>query len=304
MMQKNPKQEDTTMNMMNNRFLAGGLARSMGTRPLERHELMQLVPSAFAQDKHESRSERFAYIPTIDVIDAMEREGFQPYSAKQGGSRIPGKAEFTKHMIRFRHRGQELAVGGTHPEVILLNAHDGTSSYRLMSGLFRTVCLNGLVSVIDQVDDVRVGHTGNITDKVIEGTYRVLENSVRTLEAPREWSKVELSDDERMALAEAAHTLRFDDASDAMKEAIKPQTFLLRRRPEDRENDLWTTFNVVQENAMKGGLTGRTPNTAPNARRRMRDVSTRPINGIDQDVALNRALWQLGQRMAELKGAA
>jgi hypothetical protein len=36
----------------------------------------------------------------------------------------------------------------------------------------------------------------------------------------------------------------------------------------------------------------------------MRRVTTREVRGIDQDVRLNRALWQLAERMAELKGAA
>ena len=39
-------------------------------------------------------------------------------------------------------------------------------------------------------------------------------------------------------------------------------------------------------------------------RGRVRRVTTRPINGIDQDVKLNRALYTRAARMAELKKAA
>ncbi len=35
-------------------------------RPLTDDELMQFVPSVFSGDKHESRSERYTYIPTIN----------------------------------------------------------------------------------------------------------------------------------------------------------------------------------------------------------------------------------------------
>jgi uncharacterized protein DUF932 len=36
--------------------------------------------------------------------------------------------------------------GMVKPEpLILLNSHDGTSSYQLMSGVFRIVCRNGLI---------------------------------------------------------------------------------------------------------------------------------------------------------------
>jgi hypothetical protein len=57
----------------------------------------------------------------------------------QGKSRIEGKAEFTKHMIRMRH----VARDGGRPakpeahEIILINSHDGASSYQLVCGLFR-----------------------------------------------------------------------------------------------------------------------------------------------------------------------
>ena len=38
-------------------------------RPLTDDELMQFVPSVFSGDKHESRSERYTYIPTINIIN-------------------------------------------------------------------------------------------------------------------------------------------------------------------------------------------------------------------------------------------
>ena len=276
----------------------------MGTRVLEREELARIVPSAFAAQAHESRSARYAYIPTSEIIDALAKEGFRPYHAKQGGSRIPGKADYTKHLIRFRHdsQGMPTSLNATVPEVALLNSHDGTSSYRIMAGLFRLVCLNGMMVADDQIGEVRVGHSGNITDKVIEGTYQVLNDTVRVMERPREWAQIALEHREQVALAEAVHGLRFDDES-GLSEAIKPEQFLRPRRSADTGNDLWSTFNVLQENAIKGGLRGLAPNTAANARRRTRTVTTRPVNNIDGDVKLNRALWTLAERMAEIKGA-
>jgi hypothetical protein len=56
-------------------------------------------------------------------------------------------------------------------------------------------------------------------------------------------------------------------------------------------------MNVVQENVIKGGLSAMRRDG-----RETRRVTTREVRGIDQDVKLNRALWQLAERMAELKG--
>ncbi len=50
----------------------------------------------------------------------------------------------------------------------------------------------------------------------------------------------------------------------------------------------------IPENMMKGGLRGRN--------RSGRTTTTRPVNGIDQSVKLNRALWVLAEEMRRLKG--
>lgn len=97
-------------------------AAGPGLGPLTNEQLRRLAPSAFASGKHESRSARYTYIPTAAVIDGLRANGFASTFAKQGGSRIPGKTAFTKHLIRFRLAGQARAAhrtGGVFPEVVL-----------------------------------------------------------------------------------------------------------------------------------------------------------------------------------------
>ena len=107
-------------------------------RPLTDDELMQFVPSVFSGDKHESRSERYTYIPTINIINKLRDEGFQPFFACQSRVRDLGRREYSKHMLRLRREGHinEQEV----PEIILLNSHDGSSSYQMIPGIFRFVC--------------------------------------------------------------------------------------------------------------------------------------------------------------------
>ena len=45
-------------------------------RPLTREELMHHVPGIFGEDKHTSRSRNYTYIPTITVLESLQREGF------------------------------------------------------------------------------------------------------------------------------------------------------------------------------------------------------------------------------------
>jgi Domain of unknown function (DUF932) len=223
-------------------------------RPLTEDELFRVAPSVFATEAHDSRSDRFAPIPTIDVIREMSRQGFQPYSVQRGKTRVPGKAAYTKHLLRFRAEGwaKPRVVGDTNLELVLQNANDGTSAYKLSLGVFRLICLNGMV-VGDKYETVNVRHTGRAIDDVIEGTYRVLEQAPKVTEAVETWSQIKLERPEALLLANAAHQLRYPEAhlaEDDEKFHAAPVTaerMLTARRFGDQDRStLWAAFNVLQ----------------------------------------------------------
>ena len=145
-----------------------------GDQPLSEEQMRAAAPSIFAEGKHASRSERYTYIPTIDVLRGLRKEGFEPFMVAQGASRVEGKAEFTKHMIRMRY-ARQVQTRPEANEIILINSHDGASSYQMLAGMFRFVCCNGLV-VGQTAHDIRIPHKGHIEHDVIEGAYRVLED--------------------------------------------------------------------------------------------------------------------------------
>ncbi|EFO28617.1 protein YfjQ [Roseibium sp. TrichSKD4] len=269
-------------------------------RALTEDELRSLAPSIFATEAHESRSDRFQPIPTIEVLRGLMAEGFMPVGAKQARTRDETKADFTKHLIRLRRLDDDrkYSVGDTVCEILLKNANDGTSAYDLMAGLFRVRCLNSLVAQTATLDSVKVRHSGDVGAKVIEGTYRVMKEAEKALIAPADWSTLNLNTDERHAFAEAAHVLRFGDASGETSTPVKPDQLLVPRRRGDIGEDLWTSMNVVQENVLRGGI----HTISRDAHGRRRRGRTRAVKGIDQDIKLNKALWVLSEKMAELKG--
>lgn len=269
------------------------------THALSLEELAIQAPSIMAIDKHASRSDKFIAVPTIDVVRELQRHDFLPVGAKQSRTRDASRKDYTKHLIRFRHASTitpSRATGGV-PEIILRNANDGTSSYDLMAGVWREVCLNGLVVCTQGLDSVKVRHNGRkVIDDVIEGTYRVLGQTESYMAAPLQWQGITVSREAAKAYAESAHMLRFDSTDTP----IKPEQLLVPRRVEDRATDLWTVFNVVQENAIKGDLSGTRASIDASGHLRTRRVTTRPIDGIDQNVKLNQALWKLTETMANI----
>ena len=275
---------------------AAGTRVIQGHEPLSEDQMRSVAPSIFAEGKHVSRSLRYTWIPTIDVLRSLTREGFEPYMVTQGLSRIEGKAAFTKHMVRLRH-GAQARDRVEANEIILINSHDGASSYQLLAGVFRFVCKNGLV-VGDVIQDIRIPHMGDIQGEVIDGAVRVLEQ-FREVDQHREAMQATmLQPPEQIAFATAALALRFGDHSVEEQGGHAPAPVTAAqlneaRRSEDAGASLWTTFQRVQENVTKGGLPGRSAQG--------RRVQTRPVAAIDRSVNLNRALWRLAEEMRRIK---
>lgn len=255
--------------------------------PLSDTQIREIAPSIFADAAHTSRSQRYTYIPTIEVLNGLRKEGFQPFMACQTRCRDEGKREHTKHMMRLRHGSQIHATEAN--EIVLLNSHDGTSAYQMLSGVFRFVCCNGTVWG-DTQNDVRARHSGRVVDDVIEGAFRVLEDFERVDQSREGMQALTLQAGEQAAFAHAALALRYDSDTPA---PVTEAQVLQPRRMADKAGDLWTTFNRVQENLVRGGLDGRSTNG-----KRMR---TRAVQGIDQNLKLNRALWVLAEEMRKLK---
>src|SRR5438445_9289091 len=194
-------------------------------------------------------NEKYRLFETSHVVEALMQQGFLPVRAQQSRTRIEGKGDFTKHLLRFRHASMaDSAVQSTVPEIVLINAHDGSSAYHLSLGLYRVICTNGLVVKSAGIEDIRVRHSGreSLIQEVIEGSYRIIDEAPKVLAQVEDWQHRQLSPPEQEVLADAALELR-DSALE-----VQPQALLAPRRWEDghpdRERDVWRTMNTVQEN--------------------------------------------------------
>jgi hypothetical protein len=263
-------------------------------QPLSMDLIRERTPSVFAIDAHRSRSDRYAFIPTSEVLAKVADAGFLPYSVTQGGCRTEGKRDFTKHMVRLRHVDAQFDARGTVFEIILVNSHDGSTSFIAMGGIFRSVCANGMIASDGLVQSIRMHHKGDIAAQCIDGCIDILDNKDKVQDEIALFDSIELTRNEQQAFALSAMVAKFGDDP-------KPFTsdkLLEVRRTNDARPSLWNTLNVVQENIIKGGTHYRTP--APNVRRGYANRTSRAVTSIDQSTNLNKALWTLAQSMAGL----
>jgi len=268
-------------------------SRSTGTTPLDNAMLMRMAPSIFALEPYHKMSDKYGFVPTIDVIEAMRSEGYQPFRAFEARTRIDDKHGYVKHLIRLRHADAAPMKGDLFPEIILVNSHDGASAYQMHAGLFRLVCSNGMIVADSTFEKVSIRHSGSVLEEAMRAAFAIGGEVPRIQDQVEQFQAITLTPNEQGIFAEAALSLRYPEAP-----PINPVQLLNSRRYEDKDLSLFTTLNKVQENIVKGGIHGQSQGRT---RRRM---TTRAITGVDQDVKLNKALWLMAERMAELKQAA
>lgn len=247
----------------------------------------------------EKTSERYGFIPTATVVDVIKECGLVPVSAREANTRNEANVGYQKHAITFRFakdtermltREEEIA------QLMLVNSHMGSASFQLLLSMFRCVCNNQLIVKSSMLVDIRIPHNRYAPEKVAEGIATITHALPGIKDAIERFKAIELNPQEQTAFAEAAIPLRFDqDVHQVMARDV-----LKTRRYDDTKATLWNTFNVVQENLVKGGVM----TTATDELGRRRHARAREVKALDGNLKLNTALWTLTEKMAEIKSAA
>jgi len=252
------------------------------------------APAIFAEKPYAEVSDKYSFVPTIAVIDMMKQSGWMPIFAKQSSTRVQEKDGYQRHMVRFRH-SQDLSFDGgkERVDVVMHNSHDRGCAFNLLASIWRNACANGLM-VSSDLYNFSHRHVGFSQDEFIESAGLITAGASEIAGEVSEMKAIELTPNERGIFSTAAHELVYKVPEEA---PIKPAQLLTEKRWDDKGKDLWTTFNVVQENIMKGGLRGGWVNGK-------KKKKTQGVKSISKDVKLNKALWTLTEKMKELKLAA
>jgi hypothetical protein len=247
-------------------------------QPLSDVEIARAAPSVFAETAHASRSDRYTYLATSTVLHALRDAGFLPYYAAQANNRLAGRLTHARHILRFRHPDMKQSGDGMH-EIILVNSHDGSSAYQLISGYYRLVCSNGLC-LAHAAHDVRISHKGNkLVDDIIDVAYRIVSEQETRIAALDDMRATKMPYDRQIAFAREATVARFGE--NGMQ--VDPVELLRARRFDDGGDNEWIIYNRVQENLTRGDFNGKTING------KNRKVSS--IRAANKDFDFNRKLW-------------
>jgi len=268
---------------------------------LTNEQILAGAPSVFATAPHHEVSDRYGFMPTIDVVDALRYEGWMPVDATQKNVRDKSKRELTTHLLRFRRIDDDILVGDSVVELLLKNSHDRSSAFVLHAGVFRMACANGIVIADSTFKKLSVRHGKNIVGDIIEGSYEIIDEVPTIANHVEGMQNTELSAQERAIFAKTAYTFANGEKTenDVTSDASIVNQMLKPKRPADHGHDLWTTFNVIQENVIRGGI--ETTKLSKSTRDGYRRNTSRAVKSIDKNIKLNKALWEMATQMKELK---
>jgi hypothetical protein len=252
---------------------------------LSLREVQRRAPAVFAEHAAGITGPRYVFISTRDIVMALMDAGFEPTDVQQTRSRAPGNDGYARHMLHFKPVVQALSLDDVLGEIVLINSHDGRSAYQLRAGLFRPVCTNGMLTAMGDVGFVHVSHRGNVVANVVDAAQKITRDLAQIGEAVAQMRTTTLTQGQQLDFAREALALRFAGLGTA---PVAPLQLLERRRMADVGDDVWRTFNTVQEHVLRGGLPGRTA--------RGRVMHTRGIRAIRENVRLNTGLWDLALR--------
>lgn len=248
---------------------------------LRKEDLEQKAPAIFATSPHHQVSSKYEFFPTWNVIQDLEKLNWFPVRVRQGVTRSEENYGVAKHSVTFRSKNYlDLQVGEVIPEVVLTNSHDRSFSFQGSMGLFRVKCTNGLVVSESMFQSFSIKHKGYKFSVVEEMITKYVSSLPDVVEHISSYKKVILNQEKKSEFAKKALHLKYKNGLD-----MDSNLLLTPKREEDQKDDLWTVFNVVQENLFRGEISYANSNN--------RKCKTRSLESVQAHLILNQNLWGL-----------
>ena len=230
-------------------------------------------------------SNKFGFISSANLVQTLESKGLQLADVVESKIRKDKEKRlgYQKHVMRF-NTGISNAHGNL--QLLAINSHEGSSALTFRLGFFRLVCSNGLIVGSDLIPQIKVRHTSNGLLKLDNAIDEVMENQIAATNAMTRMMETKVNAETFETLARESLKIRLGD-----KYSDKIIPLFESKRWEDNKEDLFSVFNVIQENVIRTGFYALNKET---------NVATkvRAIRGVESNVILNNALFNKAMEFA------
>ena len=258
-------------------------------KPLNNNELRSKAPTLFTNEPHFDVSEKYHFIPTIDVIEEIRLHNWYPVNVNVANVRDIEKEGFQQHCVRFRHFEDLLNPKDNAVELLLFNSHDRSKAFSISAGIFRFVCANGLVISDSVFEAYKIKHLGVRDNDVANAVANITSIKDKLIQKIEKLESIKLNQNEKESFAKSSIPLRFEEHLE-----INHKDLLIPHRMQDYKDDLYTVLNVIQENLIRGNVQGINKDTK-------RRFTSKEITSISKDTQVNKGLWDIAEKIAQIK---
>ena len=260
-----------------------------GKEFLSQEQIKTIAPSVFTTQGADSTSEKYSHIPTNQIVEDMALLGWNVIDAKEVKARK--QIGYQKHLVVFRNN--DIVINGddgdtVYPQILLTNSHDGKNAFTFTAGLFRMICENGLVISTQEFENIKIRHYGYNFETLQDTIKQIVERLPLTIESMNKFKSKKLNQIQAEELATKALSVRFSE-NELSNISIDINGLLTPTREEDKGNDLWSIFNVLQEKLVHGMF---------NYSYAGKNRKARKIKNFNQDMVLNEKLYDLALEYA------
>jgi hypothetical protein len=234
-------------------------------------EAVEKCPAIAASSPASFVSNKYSFIPTGQIIQkALEKDWL--IREVKGGKGVHGV-----HTVKLIHKSQlDHDIEEGFPQLNIINSHNRTKRFSQVIGFYRLICSNGLIAPagLTYSTSPTLHRAGRLNMEQLSLSFSETLNQFNDIiENTKLMKDRNLSEEERMMLAQFSYYIRFRYRMFQPKK-VDVKTLLQPRRSSDNGTDLWTTFNVLQENITHGGA-----------------GIGRGISRLEDDLRFNQELW-------------
>lgn len=257
-------------------------------KALNVEKVRELAPSIFSTSVHNGMSNKYKFYNTATVMNELMEKKWEPVSVNQV-KRRGGSQGTQKHLVRFQR--EDLCYNDEFVELVMVNSHDGRSPFKLMAGIYRLACSNGLI-IGDTYQAITIRHTGHTIEDVLDESNKLVRVTPKLHKLINRFKEIEVNERYKKVFANTIMKHIYTDPKLYPFDSVK---LLNPRREVDKKSDLWTVMNVVQENVMKGKLSG----SVIDKNGMVRKVKTKKIKGIWRTVNYNQMIWNNATKLGK-----
>ena len=271
------------------------------TAPISDEELQAYCPAIMNEHgAHSARSDRYGFVSTISIINALREKGYGVYYAQQQDSyRRPEMHEYQRHIVRLRKVEEaDTLHNGVIFDIVLQNSHNGSTTLSINPGIYRPATDMYMTLPFSPTDQRRhmVGNVEGYVDMVSD----ISDMHVDFLDLFEAMRNQPMSHGAQLQFIDAALEARYGEYKPVgnRPKGLSTERFFETQveAGNDDFSNLWECMNRTLSVIMNGGVQYET-GTINKKTGELRLASLRGVTNIKHSVEIQAAVWNIAEKM-------